>query len=246
MADKTLEEKLEEHMDNVQPTTETPEVPEKVKVGDAEYTQEELSKLVGIGKIGAEMEEKWDSPISSLYPNYSRAQNQIKEMEDKLKEAQSKIPEPTATPDEEQDKEALRILKDKFGVVTKGDLEDYYKSRREQEKVEGEQEAYAKDLSSKVATLQKEVDGTDGRPAFKPVEVLTFMKEEGIKDPMKAYKVMHEDALDAWKAEKIVKGELKDPIVTVTKPTAGAKQPTTVRPNRENLQQMLNDALPDR
>lgn len=248
MDQKTLEEKLNEAMEPTV-TQETPQeviVPEKVKVGDAEYTQDELSRYVGLGKQGAELEERWNTKFDRLMPEYTKATQELKTYKEKLAELEAERSKQPSTPDAEQSKEALRILKEEFGVVTKGDLEDYYKTRREEERTQAEQDAFAKELSSKVTTLQKDIDGADGRPAFKPVEVLEFMKEEGIKDPMKAYKVLHEDALDAWKAARIVKGEPKDPIISVTKPTAGAKQPNSVRPTHENLQQMLNEALPDR
>lgn len=235
--DKTLEEKLNENL--MEETVTTPEVtvvPDKIKVGDAEYTQDELSRYVGLGKIGAEMEEKWNTKIDAVYPNYTRSREEVKTLQEQLAEAQSKIPDPVSTPDAEQSKEALRILKEQFGVVTKDEIADLMKARYNEER-ESEK------LYEKVTGYGKEIDGTDGRPAFKPVDVLQHMQETGIKDPMRAYKDKYENELDAWKAEKLVKGEPKDPIVTVTKPTAGAKQPSQNRPTQDNLQQLLEEAL---
>jgi hypothetical protein len=245
---KQLEEKLNEAMEEqpIVPVVETPVVPETIKVGDSEYSQDELTRLVGLGKLGAEMEEKWNTRIDRVYPDFTKNSIKLKELEEENQTLKTKVPTEPLTPDAEQSKEALRILKEEFGVVTKGDLEDYYKQRRDEERTQMEQEEYSKQLHDKVVTLQKEVDGTDGRPVFKAIDVLEHMQETGIKDPMKAYKDKYEQELDAWKAEKLVKGEPKDPIITVTKPTAGGKQPNSVRPTTANLQQLLDEALPDR
>ena len=243
MDDKTkeLEDKLNAAMDDNAVVT-TPEVtitPDKIKVGDAEYTQDELSRYVNLGRLGAEMEEKWNTKIDAVYPNYTRSREEVKTLQDQLAEAKASIPEPTLAPDAEQSKEALRILKEQFGVVTKDDLKQFVDQQYEEKSA-------SEKLFNAVTGYSEEVDGADGRPVFKPEEVLLHMQETGIKDPMRAYKDKFENELDAWKAEKLVKGEVKEPIVTVTKATAGSKQPNEVRPTKDNLQQLLNDALIDR
>lgn len=58
-----------------------------------------------------------------------------------------------------------------------------------------EQKEMIRDFGSKIETLSAKYDGTKGEPKFVPEEVAKFMDDEGIKDPEKAYKLMHEDAL---------------------------------------------------
>jgi len=67
-----LEEKEEE-------TTE----PEKIKVGEKEYTQDELNKVVGLGETASEYEQKWNSPIKDIYKGYTQTTQEKKEL-DKL------------------------------------------------------------------------------------------------------------------------------------------------------------------
>lgn len=229
---KELEDKLNVAMDDTAQDN-------KITVGDAQYSQEELSRYVGLGKLGAEMEDKWNTKIDAVYPNYTRSREEVKSLQDQLAEAQAKIPEATLTPDAEQSKEALRILKDQFGVVTKSDLRQLFDQQYEEKSA-------SEKLFNAVTGYSKEVDGTDGRPAFKAEEVLQHMQDTGIKDPMRAYKDKYENEIDAWKAAILVKGEVRDSIISVTSPTAGAKQPNEVRPTKDNLQQLLNDALTDR
>lgn len=58
-----------------------------------------------------------------------------------------------------------------------------------------EQKEMIRDFGSKIETLSAKYDGSKGEPKFVPEEVAKFMDDEGIKDPEKAYKLMHEDAL---------------------------------------------------
>ena len=83
-----------------EPKTEEAETePEKIKLGEKEYTQDELSKLVGLGETANELETKWNTKIDRLYPEYTKATQERKELEDKLKDLETKQVE--AKPQEE-------------------------------------------------------------------------------------------------------------------------------------------------
>ena len=67
MADTDFFDKPEEKVD--EPKEEEKQEEAKVKVGEKEYTQDELSKLVGLGEIGAEAEEKFNVKLDKVWPN---------------------------------------------------------------------------------------------------------------------------------------------------------------------------------
>lgn len=225
-----LEKKTAESMDQQPVQTEA----EKVKVGDREYSQEELSRLVGLGSTAQELESKWNTKIDSLMPSYTKATQQLKDYEEQLealkKEQETKR---SATPDEMA--EARKLLKEQFGVMTKDEFETAFRSRYEVEKA-------AEKLNSELDKLAKDVDGTDGRPPFKQEDVLRFMAENNLKDPSMAYKIKFEKELDAWK-EKQIQSVKKPGLITEKTAGAGNKQPSPVVPTRANLVELLKEAL---
>src|SRR5258707_5967074 len=70
-----------------EPNTETPESQEveKINLGGEEYTQEELTKLVGLGKIGLEAEQKYKTRLDRVWPEFQQVINEKKVLEDKVR-----------------------------------------------------------------------------------------------------------------------------------------------------------------
>ena len=65
-------------------------------------------------------------------------------------------------------------------------------------------------LNSRFESLEKEIDGSDGRPKFDRKEVRNWVKqhpEYAHPDPLRVYKVIHEEKLDAWKIDQVKKKE---------------------------------------
>ena len=213
------------------PTEETPAV-ESFKLGDKEYSQEDLQKLVGLGEMAREAEEKWNTPINKVFPEYTKATQKNKEYEAKIAELQA--PKPTENPlpnaqlTSEQKEEAKRQLAELgFG-------EDQYRRIVREELA-------AKDLISNVNSIV-ENQSKIGNPATTSQELLTHMQETGIKDPTKAYKDMFETELDAIKEKKLATIKPQG-MVTTEASTAGSKMPTNIKVNRANIAQIVAEAL---
>src|SRR3990167_9054592 len=100
-----FEDKTEEKV--VEQTEEVQE-PEKVKVGEKEYTQEELSRLVGLGEIGREAEEKYNVKIDRIWPNHQQTINEKLELEKRLKDLEEKQVETKAKAGEELTDEEIK------------------------------------------------------------------------------------------------------------------------------------------
>src|SRR4030042_759119 len=86
--------------------------------------------------------------------------------------------------------------------------------------------------------MEGEIDGKDGRPAFKTKEILDHMVLTGIKNPMKAYKDKYEIEIDKWKEQQL-RGAKPRGLFTEPSSTAGSKQPPNVRVTRDNLDAMV-------
>ncbi len=70
-------------------------------------------------------------------------------------------------------------------------------------------------IDSQIKDLEKTIDGTDGRPAFKRQEVLDWIQNNQyrVTNVEDAYKLMHEEQIAKWRIEQYnkAKGESKMP-----------------------------------
>src|SRR3990167_6585037 len=77
----------EEDAQDEQPESQEPE---KVKIGEKEYSQEDLAKLVGDGEKVAELEGKWNTKIDKLYPEYTKSRQELADLKKQQEEAIAK------------------------------------------------------------------------------------------------------------------------------------------------------------
>lgn len=217
--------------ESVQEAPVTEEV-QKIKVGEDEYTQEELSKLVGLGKIGQEAETKFKTRIDRVWPNYQQVINEKRELEQRLQQIEAEKNQPAAPqagPTPEQIKaEAIRQA-EALGIGPEA------VRRQVMEVVQGQR--LIDDIGRVIDTMS-----ADGLPSTTIEDVIAHMQQTGIRNPEKAYKDMFEKEYVSKQAEKIA--EIKRPgIPTVRESQAGAKQPAPVRVTTDNLESLVAEAL---
>ena len=211
------------------PEPEAPET-EKIKLGDAEYTQEELDKLVNLGKIAQEAEEKYDRPITKYWPEYTKSQQRVKELEEKLQSAeQPKVPE--AGSPEEIKAQALKQAKE-LGLITVDDINTYIDTRVQGMKLREDIDALVEEAKE------------SGRPVPVPEELLNYMAENGVTNPDVAYRLKYENELDTWKENQLKKIKAEG-LKTQEGSTAGeTKVPETKIPsNVEDLRNQLRSYM---
>ena len=214
------------------------EAPEKIKVGEEEYTPEQLDRLVKLGKIGVEAEEKWNTPIEKVYPEFTKKSQELKEIKEKsTQDADAEIKRRQAageTLDADAQAKVIREELSKHNVVFKDDLEktitDLYARNRAAERLTETSEDVALEASKTygINTTSK--------------EILEHMVETGIRDPEKAFKDKFEKQLDTWKEKELGKKKGTE-FVTEEASTAGGKKPPEVKITRDNLQEHLKEAL---
>ena len=224
--DKNMDEKISE------------ETPQPVKVGDKEYSQDELSKLVGLGETARELETQWNRPIDKLYPDYTQKSQKLAEYERKEQERadaelKAKAEAGNLSPEETR-KLALEEAKS-LGIVTKDMLHEVIGQEME-----------------KTFTAKAWVDGANevlqeaqekGQPKTTVDDLLKFSQTKGFGlqvAPKDVYKLMFEPQIDAWKEEQLGKIKQKG-LDTQTGTQAGAKQPETPAPitSRDALSQAV-------
>lgn len=192
---------------------------EKVKVGDKEYTQEELSRVVGLGELGVELEEKWNTKIDRLYPEFTKATQEREELRTKVEEYEAKPIAPAATSlgelTEEDKVTARKQLTELLGgePLTKEQAANLYQSQRAGESMLEE--------TQKVVGEVKEKYGIETTVE----DVLNYMSQPtNAKDPNKAVKDMFEPQIDTWKEQQFAKIK-SNGIQTIEGSSAGGKQP---------------------
>ena len=207
--------------------------PDKIKIGDDEYTQEELSKLVGLGKLGLEAEEKYSTKIDRIWPEFTRTTQEKKELEQRLQEMQNLKPaaqEDGLTP--EQKEIARKQLIELMGgePMTQKTFNDLYVQRRGAEKLLEDTEAVVSEMREQ------------GNPATNVNDLLLHMEQTGIKNPQKAYKDMFEADLDRIKEQKL-RSIKPDGMSVIQGSSAGSKQPSPVKVTKDNISDLLQSTL---
>lgn len=214
-------------------------VVEKIKLGDEEYSQDELQKLVGLGKIGLEAEEKYKTPIGKVWPKYQQVINENKELRDaevkrqsdeESRKTQQEIaanPNRQLTPDEMK-KEALRQAEE-LGIGP-----DSIRNTVMQV-IQGQQ--LLQDINGVISSMK-----ADGLPDTNVDDVIQHMQETGIRNPEKAYKDMFEKEWIADQTRKLQ--SIKSPgLSTITSSTAGSKQPKDLKITNENFDKLFAAAM---
>lgn len=218
--------------------------PQKIKVGEVEYTSDELSGLVADGLFKRDIETKQNTKLDKLNSAFTKLTEEKKAWETEKADFETKLKQATE-PKTEENKEltpeviaAAKAEAKKIGLYTAEDVEEYFNKKFPE--AYSQQRAYDKLIDTSEG-YAKDINGSDGRPAFVVEDVFAHMRETGIRDPYKAYKDLHEEALDTWKTNQLTrKGE---PFVTEKSSTAGGKTPPVVRPTRENLDSLLQEAI---
>jgi len=232
----------DDNQDSSQNQSSTDDNSQKIKVGDAEYTQEEINSMVGVAKQVSETEKRYNTRLDRVWPEYGRSQQRIKELETELESARKpkvEVPADEAQQIEEAKRAAKKLgilTKDdltELGIVTRNDFDNYYRVQRETERILDE-----------AGDLEKEIDGNDGRPPFKKEEILEYMQETGVRNMEVAYKLKYETQLDAWKDSKLGSAK-KAGINTMQSQGSGSgnKKPADIKITKDNLNALVQEAL---
>lgn len=226
-----------------------PQAPSNVVINGQEYTPEEAQQLIDTGRKTREYEQKWNTPLDKVWPEYSRLsqersswQTEKQKLEAQIQEFQSKQQQGTETEDDvTKAKEAARKLGltlkedlEKEGYIRKDDLPKYF------QQFSAEQQAVQKVLDE-ATKLEKEIDGSDGRPKFNKRVVLAYAQAYGHEDLMKAYEDMHGDSLKTWKEAQV--NASKKPGLKTLKPSGGAKEPRETKVDDNNFKSLLKEQL---
>jgi len=202
---------------------------QKVKVPTSQGKEREMSVKDVIGRYG-NLEAEFTKGQQILKdPDRLRAYLES-EHGIKLPAEKSEVPAKSETGDEDQ--QTLEEGK-RLGFLTREELGQEKKLWKEELKLE-----------MTLESLEEDIDGSDGRPAFDKYEVAKYMHEEGFRDPMKAYKDKFEPELAEWDKKKNG-GEkptfTEKPTSTIKLPAGKSMGKLTEKEARDVMSSMLEE-----
>lgn len=173
-----------------------------IKIDDNEYSIDELKELVKYGKLGKEVEEKHNTKIDRLMPEYTKATQELKALREQLAEYESKSSEQQRPAEDgeltpEQRASAIKQAQ-KLGIITTEDAKEKLASLVE-EKVNSI--LAGRDLLGQVKSASswaKEEYGID----VTNEDILEYMRDTGINNPKRALKDKFEEQIDKAKQQK--------------------------------------------
>ena len=232
MADQDFYIKSEEKVEE----TQTEEVPEKIKIGDDEFTLDEAKDLLSKGKFAKEIEEKQNIKLDKVWPGHQELSNKVRDYEkeiENLKQAKTatKVESGADLTEDEQRAQVRQELK-KYGAVLDEDVDPLVDRKLEAR-------AIREDTQTVVETYAEKYGITTDEETL-----LNHMVETGIRNPEKAAKDLYEDKIDAWK-EKQIASVKKPGMVTDDTSSAGTKQPKVEPVTKDNFFAKI-DAILDR
>lgn len=207
-----------------------------IKLGDKEYSQDDLSRLVGLGEIAQEAEEKFKTKIDRVWPEYTKATQANSDLKRQIADLEARQTQTTVQPEANTSFELTQEQKD----LARRQLSDLGFGEDNYRRIVREELA-AKDLLGDINAVIGNAR-EDGQPETTPQDLLAHMQETGIKNPTKAYKDMFEEQLDALKEKKLESIKPSN-MVTTTASTAGGKSPQPVKVTKANIQQLVQEAF---
>lgn len=222
------------------------EAPEQIIINGQEYTPEEATQFIELGKRAREIESNLNTSLDKVYPNYTRTAQEKKDLAEKLAAAETELEElrkPKVKTELPEDAETIRANARKYGLLTedviaekgymtKDEVDQYLQQRDVQQKL-------VEDLNKQGAQLETEIDGSDGRVPFVYKAVLPFAANYKIDDLKEAYEQMNEKANAKWKEAQIAKQTPKG--LQTLKPGSMPKEPERPKITDDNLGQMLGE-----
>lgn len=212
------------------PDESNSEEAEKIHVGDKEYTQEELNELVNLGTLSKDAEERYNTRLDKVYPKFTQTTQENAELKKRLADLEAQATKPQAT-EQQVDawQQALTEL-ESHGVVTNGALD-----QRIYTALEG------RELRNETYEIVDEASGMGIETT--PDEILSYMKDEDIRDPWRAFSELYGNQIDRFNKQQL-DGLKPESLYTTTNSQAGAvRQPAPVKVTEDNIQELLREAI---
>ena len=221
--------------------------PSNITINGVEYSPEDAQSLIELGNKTRELEKNWNTPVDSLMPAYTKSREELKTVQAERDEAKRQIQEfqakQTAGTDTNLDRQKARQAAKELGFILDDDAKNFLtKEQLDQYLSERDIQKQAVDkVLQEADNLEKQIDGSDGRPKFKKKEVLAYAQAYGFTDLTKAYEDMHSDEIKPWQEAQLSKTKSKS-LKTLTS-SGSKKEPEEVKITDDNVKDALRETL---
>ncbi len=222
--------------------------PEQIIINGREYTPEDASSLIELGNKYREYEKNLNTSLDKVVPEYTRAtqraarlsevEKELQEKNARLEELQRKQQEKALPSDRDTVLKTAReyglVDKDLLsseGYIKKTDLDEYFSQRQNQQQL-------VDNILKQAGSLEKDIDGSDGRVPFDQKAVLAYASAYNISDLKEAYDQMNERANAKWKEAQLAREQR--PGLTTLK-GGGKKVPEHPKVTDDNFRQMWDE-----
>ncbi len=229
--------------------------PEKVIINGVEYDPGDAQQLIELGSKTRDFEKQYNTDISKVMPDYTRATQEAasakrerEELAAKVKSYEEKVREAETPQEQRKALDALRAIGGldtetaKKQFVSRDELDTYFASKTKEQQ----------DSQTIIDTgkrLQGEITGDDGRVPYNAKAVLAYANTYGFFDGRRSYEQSLKDAYeemagshnDKWKQAQVEAA--KKPGLQTLK-SGGIKQPAERKiDNLEDAKANLNEIL---
>lgn len=227
-----------------QPMQSTTPEPNTVKLGDKEYSQDELSQLVGLGETAREYEKQWNRPIKDFYPDYTRKSQQLAELERQQQQAQQQQLQQKAQDNQLSPEEARSLARQQakdLGIPLVEDLDEIL-NQKMADAMAGQR------LISDAENLVSQ-QSSKGLPSVELTDLLAYMNGNNptgtrFGTPDMAYNDMFSKEISSWQEQQLASLKPQG-MVTNDLSQAGGNSlpPATSITTREALTKAINESL---
>ena len=225
------------------------QAPEKIIINGQEIDPEEATQLIELGNKYRKIESDLNTSLDKVYPEYTRTSQELKQTKADLAERtleleriQKSATQPKVDPN--SDMAQIRKAAREVGLADEDYLnEKGYMTRDQVEAMLTEKQNLQKaadEVLSQARTLEREIDGSDGRQPFNPDAVMAYAYVNNISDLRDAYDKMNDKYNAKWKEQQI-DAQAKPGLTTLT--PGGKKEPQRTKLNNDNLGAALGDWL---
>lgn len=222
--------------------------PEKIVINGQEYDPEDATQLIELGNKWKETESKLNTSLDKVYPEYTKAAQRAKQLEEELAKRTAELEEAqkAAKPKVEPNSDLAQIRKAarEAGLADQDYLKEQGYMTREEMKAFLDEDAKLKEAAKGVLdqahSLETEIDGSDGRVPFNPDAVMAYAFVNNIPDLKEAYDKMNTKYNAAWEERKLA--EAQKPGLTTLK-AGGKKEPEQPKITNNNLGPALGEWL---
>jgi hypothetical protein len=223
-------------------------IPSTISINGVDYDPAQVETDINFAKTTRELETKYNTSFDKVWPEYGKSQETLKQREAELAEAKAQLTafqtKQTANIETPKDIQEAREAARKLGISLDEDLDKRGYIKKEElpalfQSYQQEQNA-VRQVMDTADKLEKEIDGSDGRPAFNKKVVLAYAAGYNIPDLQAAYDDMNKPQLDAWKTAQI--NDKRNPGLK-TLASGGKKEVTNTKVNDSNKGDLLKEAL---